>query len=126
MDSEKVRIVYCYLALRYTRIFHRWFDSVPLGGTKTHPEPHPQNITAAIHMGLVGMGAIGGSVSCHLCAVRQWQISMPTMRWYFRRYHCYCLPVLSMVGREAINPLLSSEIGPADPGFGPPTDEHFQ
>jgi ABC-type sulfate transport system substrate-binding protein len=53
-------IVYYHLALRYTRIFPDWFDYVPLGGTRTHPAPHAQNRTAAIHMGLVGQGGAWG------------------------------------------------------------------
>ncbi|BBO70948.1 hypothetical protein DSCA_48780 [Desulfosarcina alkanivorans] len=55
-----VAIVYYHLALRYTRIFPDRFDFVPLGGTRTHPAPPPQNRTAAIHMGLVGQGGAWG------------------------------------------------------------------
>lgn len=55
-----VAIVYYHLALRYKRIFPELFDTVPLGGTKTHPQPYPQNRIAAIHMGLVGAGGAWG------------------------------------------------------------------
>lgn len=55
-----VAIVYYHLALRYVRIFPDGFDFVPLGGTQTHPAAHPQNRTAAIHMGLVGQGGLWG------------------------------------------------------------------
>lgn len=55
-----VAIVYYHLALRYARIFPELFDHVPLGGTKAHPEPHPQNPVSAIHMGLVGQGGAWG------------------------------------------------------------------
>lgn len=58
--NADVAIVYYHLALRYVRIFPDWFDYVPLGGTKTHPAPHPQNRIAAIHMGLVGQGGAWG------------------------------------------------------------------
>jgi len=53
-------IVYYHLALRYTRIFPGRFDIIPLGGSKNHPEPPPENLTAHIHMGLVGDGGIWG------------------------------------------------------------------
>lgn len=55
-----VAIVYYHLALRYTRIFSELFDYIPLGGTKEHPKPYPQNKIAAIHMGLVGDGGAWG------------------------------------------------------------------
>jgi hypothetical protein len=53
-------IVYYHLALRYTRIFPDQFDIVPLGGTKTNPEPPPENLSAEIHIGLVRDGGPWG------------------------------------------------------------------
>lgn len=48
------------LALRYTRIFPETFDIIPLGGTKENPMPPPENLTARIHMGLIGDGGDWG------------------------------------------------------------------
>jgi len=53
-------IVYYHLALRYTRIFPNLFDFIPLGGTKERPAPYPENVTADIHMGLIGGGGQWG------------------------------------------------------------------
>ena len=51
-----VAIVYYHLALRYTRIFPDQFDTIPLGGTKTAPEPPSENLIGKIHMGLINDG----------------------------------------------------------------------
>lgn len=56
-----VAIVYYHLALRYMRVFPDILDFIPLGGTKTHPAPHPENRIADIHMGLVGDGGAWGA-----------------------------------------------------------------
>ncbi len=53
-------IVYFHLALRYTRIFPGLFDFIPLGGTKEHPQPYPENRIAAIHLGLIDGGGPWG------------------------------------------------------------------
>lgn len=55
-----VAIVYHHLALRYTRIFPDQFDTIPLGGTKTDPEPHSENLIGKIHMGLINDGGPWG------------------------------------------------------------------
>jgi hypothetical protein len=55
-----VAIVYYHLALRYTRIFPDKFDTIPLGGTKTAPEPPPENLISKIHMGLINDGGPWG------------------------------------------------------------------
>lgn len=54
-------VVYYHLALRYSRIFPQCFDFIPLGGTKTHPAPPPENRTADIHISLVGDGGPWGA-----------------------------------------------------------------
>ena len=53
-------IVYYHLALHYTRIFPDQFDIIPLGGTKTDPEPPPENLIAKTHMGLINDGGLWG------------------------------------------------------------------
>ncbi len=53
-------IIYYHLALRYTRIFPGLFDIIPLGGTKTHPQPYPENRIAKIHIGLIADGGAWG------------------------------------------------------------------
>jgi hypothetical protein len=53
-------IVYYHLALRYTRIFPNRFDIIALGGTRTDPEPPPENLTAGIHMGVIRDGGTWG------------------------------------------------------------------
>jgi len=58
--SADVAIVYYHLALRYTRILPDLFDIIPLGGTKEEPVPPPENLTAQIHMGLIGDGGKWG------------------------------------------------------------------
>jgi len=58
--NADVAIVYYHLALRYTRIFPDLFEFVPLGGTQGKPLPPPENLTARIHMGLVGDGGDWG------------------------------------------------------------------
>jgi hypothetical protein len=55
-----VAIVYYHLALRYRRIFPDQFDTIPLGGTKTDPEPPPENLIGKIHMGLINDGGPWG------------------------------------------------------------------
>jgi ABC-type molybdate transport system substrate-binding protein len=55
-----VAIVYYHLALRYTRIFPDQFDTIPLGGTKTAPEPPSENLIGKIHMGLINDGGRWG------------------------------------------------------------------
>jgi hypothetical protein len=55
-----VAIVYYHLALRYTRIFPDKFDTIPLGGTKTAPEPPPENLISKIHIGLINDGGPWG------------------------------------------------------------------
>ena len=55
-----VAIVYYHLALRYTRIFPDQFDTIPLGGTKTAPEPPPENLIGKIHIGLINDGGRWG------------------------------------------------------------------
>jgi ABC-type molybdate transport system substrate-binding protein len=55
-----VAIVYYHLALRYTRIFPDQFDTIPLGGTKTVPEPPPENLIGKIHIGLINDGGRWG------------------------------------------------------------------
>lgn len=49
------------MALRYTRIFPDRFDIIPLGGTKTDPEPPRENLTAEIHMGVIRDGGPWGT-----------------------------------------------------------------
>ena len=44
----------------YTRIFPDKFDTIPLGGTKTAPEPPPENLISKIHMGLINDGGPWG------------------------------------------------------------------
>ena len=53
-------IVYYHLALRYTRIFPDQFDTIPLGGTRTDPEPPPENLIGKIHIGLINDGGPWG------------------------------------------------------------------
>lgn len=55
-----VAVVYYHLALRYTRIFPDQFDTIPLGCTKTSPEPPPENLISKIHMGLINDGGAWG------------------------------------------------------------------
>ena len=55
-----VAIVYYHLALRYTRIFPDQFDTIPLGGTKTAPEPPLENLIGKIHLGLINDGGLWG------------------------------------------------------------------
>ena len=59
--QAEVAIVYYHLALRYTRIFPEQFDFIPLGGTKTDPDPSPENLIGKIHMGLVNDGGLWGA-----------------------------------------------------------------
>lgn len=53
-------VVYYHLALRYITLFPDDFDLLPLGGTRTRPEPPPENRIAKIHMGVVGDGGRWG------------------------------------------------------------------
>jgi hypothetical protein len=53
-------ILYYHLALRYTRIFPNRFDIIALGGTRTDPDPPPENLTAIIHMGMIRDGGPWG------------------------------------------------------------------
>ncbi len=54
-------LIYYHLALRYTRIFPRQFEIVPLGGTAADPRPGPENVISVYHAGVVdGGGPWGG------------------------------------------------------------------
>lgn len=58
--SADAAVVFYHLALRYLRIFPDIFDAVPLGGSIEKPEPPPENVVGATHMGLVGDGGKWG------------------------------------------------------------------
>jgi hypothetical protein len=55
-----VAIVYYHSTLRHTRIFPDKFDTIPLGGTSTVPEPPPENLISKIYTGLINDGGSWG------------------------------------------------------------------
>jgi hypothetical protein len=61
-DRADVAVLYYHLALRYTRVFPGRFQIVALDGSgDAAPEPSPDNVTTAYHVGLIGDGGPWGS-----------------------------------------------------------------
>lgn len=60
-DRADVAMVYYHLALRYTRIFPDDFGFIPLGGTRSAPQPPPANITTTYYAGLINQGGQWGA-----------------------------------------------------------------
>ncbi len=55
-----VAILYYHLALRYTRIFPKFFEIVALDGRNPQPDSSPWNVTSRFHAGMVGDGGRWG------------------------------------------------------------------
>lgn len=59
-NKADVAMVYYHLALRYTRIFPDDFDFIPLGGTRSAPQPGAANVTTVFYAGTVNQGGRWG------------------------------------------------------------------
>lgn len=53
-----IAIVYYHLALRYTRIFPREFDFIPMGGSKETPSPGANNTVSSVDIALLNDNSV--------------------------------------------------------------------